>query len=165
MKCSRCNIALTQDNHNKGRTVCKFCYNNHVLAYYKNKFCSNSSSKSDASTQTDFLSGKQDSSYEQDSSNKQDRSSKHEKSNKQGRSSKHDSPNKQDSSSKQDISTNYLIAVDPIILCEKLQETLEKSVKSVSVIVLIKMIIDELLRVKAITRRQYNNMCKNFDFI
>ena len=111
------------------------------------------------------MSGKQDSSYEQDNSNKQNRSSKHEKSNKQGRSSKHDSPNKRDSSSKQDISTNYLIAVDPIILCEKLQETLEKSVKSVSVIVLIKMIIDELLRVEAITRRQYKNLCKNFDFI
>ena len=53
-KCSKCNIALLQDNYKKGRNVCKICYNNHVLANYKNKFCSNSSPKSDVSTQTEI---------------------------------------------------------------------------------------------------------------
>ena len=64
-----CKVALTQDKYKKGRTVCKLCYNNHVLAYYGIKNCSSSSSKSDAKTQTDF-------SNKQDSSNKQTRSSK-----------------------------------------------------------------------------------------
>ncbi len=52
--CSKCYIVLTQDNYKKGRTVCKLCYNNNVLRYHKNKLSSNSSPKSDASTQTDF---------------------------------------------------------------------------------------------------------------
>ena len=67
--CSKCYIALTQDNYKKGRTVCKLCYNNNVLRYYKNKFCSNPSPESDVSTQTDF-------SDELNSSNKQVRSKK-----------------------------------------------------------------------------------------
>ena len=33
--CSKCNIVLTRDNYKKGRTVCKLCYNNNVLTYYK----------------------------------------------------------------------------------------------------------------------------------
>ena len=53
--CSKCNIVITQDSHKKGRTVCKFCYNNHVLTYYKIRFSPYSSPKSDASTQTDFF--------------------------------------------------------------------------------------------------------------
>ncbi len=52
--CSKCNIVLTQDNYKKGRTVCRMCYNNNVLSYYKNNF-SDSSLKTDACTQTDFL--------------------------------------------------------------------------------------------------------------
>ena len=67
--CSKCKIVLTQDNFRKRRTVCKFCYNNNVLRYYKNKFCCNTSPKSDVSSQTDF-------SDEIDSSNKQVRSKK-----------------------------------------------------------------------------------------
>ena len=31
--CSKCDIASTQNNYRKGRTVCKWCYNNHVLGY------------------------------------------------------------------------------------------------------------------------------------
>ena len=34
--CSMCNIAVTQDNYKKARTVCISCYNNHVLTFYKN---------------------------------------------------------------------------------------------------------------------------------
>ena len=32
--CSKCSVTLNQDIYNKGRTVCKLSYNNHVLAYY-----------------------------------------------------------------------------------------------------------------------------------
>ena len=51
---SKCNIVLTQDNYKKRRTLCRFCYNNNVLRYYKNKFCYNPSPKSDAGIQADF---------------------------------------------------------------------------------------------------------------
>ena len=51
-----------------------------------------------------------------------------------------------------------------MILCEKLQEILVKSVKSENDNVLIRMILDEILKVKAIDKRQYHNKCKNFDF-
>ena len=54
VNCSKCNVVLLQDNYKKGRTVCKLCYNNNVLRYYKNKFSSNPSPKSDVGTQTDF---------------------------------------------------------------------------------------------------------------
>ena len=90
MKFSKCNIVITRDNFKKGRTVCKVCYNNHVLAYYKNTFCPNSSPKSDVSTQTEFL-NKQDISRKQVSSRIQDSSNKQVGSNKQGKSSKQDS--------------------------------------------------------------------------
>ena len=73
--CSKCNIILTQDNYKKGRTVCKFCYNNKVLRFYKNDFSSNSYPKSDASTQTDF-SDELDISYKQVRSRKQIKSRK-----------------------------------------------------------------------------------------
>ena len=36
VNCSKCNVVLTQNNYKKGRTVCKLCYNNNVLRYYKN---------------------------------------------------------------------------------------------------------------------------------
>ena len=92
--CSKCNIAITQHKYRKGRTVCKLCYNNYVFAYYKIKFCSNSSPKSDVGTHTNFSdkqeglnkkvgSSKKDCSNIQDRSNKQDKRSKHERSNKQ----------------------------------------------------------------------------------
>ena len=81
---SKCNTVITQDYHKKGRTVSKLCYNNHVLAYYKNKFGPISPPKTHASTQTDF-SNKQYSSEKQDSSNKQVSSNKQDNSNKQDR--------------------------------------------------------------------------------
>ena len=70
----------------KRRTVCKLFYNNQVLACYKNKFCRNSSLKTDVFTHTNFL-NKQDDSRKQDSSNKQVSSSK------QNSSFKHDGSN------------------------------------------------------------------------
>ena len=65
--CSKCNITITRDNYKKGRTVCKLCYNDHILAFYKNKFCSNQSPKSDVTTQTE-IPKRQDSSKKQDGS-------------------------------------------------------------------------------------------------
>ena len=73
VNCSKCNINLTKDKYKKGRTVFRFCYNNNVLRYYKNKFCSNTSTKSDVGTQTDF-SDELDNSYKQIRSRKQTKS-------------------------------------------------------------------------------------------
>ena len=83
MNCSKCKIIETQNNFKESRTVCKLCYNNHVLTYYKNRFCPNSSPQSDGSDQKGFFSNKHDISNKQDGSNKQDSSNKQESSNKQ----------------------------------------------------------------------------------
>ena len=88
VNCSKCNVPISHVKYRKCGTVCKVCYNNHVLAYYKKKFCPNSS-KSNVSTQTDF-SDKQDFSSKYDRSIKRDKSRKHEKSNEQDESSKQD---------------------------------------------------------------------------
>ena len=132
--------------------------------YYKNKFCSNSYPKSDVSTQTDFSDeldrlNKQDKSSKHDSSNKQVRSRKQARSSIQGSSSKQDCPNNQNSS------INYIIDADPDLLCDKLREILEKPVKTVSDNMMSEMIVDELLRVEAITEGQYNGMCRNLVFL
>ena len=150
--CSKCNIVLTRDNYKKGRTVCKFCYNNNVLRYYKNKFGSDLSSKTDASTQTDFSS-------ELDSSNKQVRSVRQNKTKKQA------SSNKQDCSNKQDISINNIIDSDPNLLCDKLREILSKPNMLERDYTMTKMILDELLRTKCIPRKQYNAMCKQIGLV
>ena len=127
--CSKCNIGLTQDNYKKGRTVCKFCYNNNVLRYYKKIFCSNPSPKSDASTQTDF-------SDQLDISYKQVRSRKQTKSRKQANSNKN------------------IIDADPNHLCDKFREILSKPDMIESDYTMSKMILDELLRTKSISRKR-----------
>ena len=136
--CSKCCVVLTQNNYKKGRTVCKLCYNNSVLRYYKNKFASDLVSKTDTSTQTDFSS-------ELDSSNKQKKSKK------------------QASSNNQDCSIN-LKNVDPDCLMEKFTELYnnkyENFEQSQSARELCKEILAELLRVKAITKREYNTLYK-----
>ena len=108
---------MTQNIYKKGRTFCKVCFNIHVFVYYKNKFCSKSSLKTDVGTQTDF-SDKQESLFEQEGSNKKVRSSKQDGSNKQVRSNKKDTSGKQVSSSKHDTSIN-IKNVDPECLMEK----------------------------------------------
>ena len=138
--CSKCNIVLTQDNYKKGRTVCKLCYNNNVLRYYKNKFCSNTSPKSDVGTQTDF-------SDELDIPYKQVRS------------------RKQTKSRKQAISNNNTIDVDPNLLCDKLREILSKPNMIDSDYTMSKMILDELLRTKCTPRKDYNAIRKNIGLI
>ena len=149
VNCSKCHIILTQDNYKKGRTVCKLCYNNNVLRYYKNKFCSNNSPKSDVGTQTDFL----------DSSNKQVTSRK------QTKSKKEPSTNKQDCSNNQDISINNIIDSDPNHLCDKVREILSKPDMSENDYTTSKMILDELLRTKCIPRKEYIAICKNIGLI
>ena len=138
--CSKCNIVLTWDNYKRGRTVCKLCYNNNVLTYYKNKFCSNPAPKSDVSTQTDF-------SNELDSSNNIVKSKKVVK------------------SKKQPIMNNFIKDLNPNLLCERLQEILSKPDMLESDYTMSKMILDELLRTKSIPRKQYNVICKNIGLI
>ena len=138
--CSKCNIFLTQDNYKKRRTVCKFCYNSNVLRFYKNKFCSNPSPKSDVGTETDF-------SDELDISYKQVRF------------------RRQTNSRKQTISNNNIIDVDPNQLCDKLREILSKPNMIESDYTMSKMILDELLRTKSIPRKEYNAICKNMGLI
>ena len=144
--CSKCNIVLTQDNYKKGRTVCRLCYNNNVLRYYKNKFYSNSTPKSDVSTQTDIL-------------------DVFHSSNKQFRSRKQTKCKKEPSLNNQDISIINIIDSDPNHLCDKLREILSKSDMSENEYTMSKMILDELLRTKSITRKDYNSICKNIGLI
>ena len=134
--CTKCDIVLTRDSYKKGRTVCKFCYNSNVLRYYKNKFCSNPSPKSDVSTQTDF-------SDELDISYKQVRS------------------RKQTKSRKQAISNNNIIDVDPNHQCDKLREILSKPDMIESDYTMSEMILDEKFRTKSVPRKEYNAICKN----
>ena len=156
--CSKCNIILTRDNYKRGRTVCKLCYNNNVLRYYKNKFCSNPSPKSDVGTQTDF-------SDQLDSSNKQVKSRKQVKTKKQASSNKQDCSNNQDCSNKQVISINNIVDADPNLICDKSKEILSKPDMLESDYTMAKMILDELLRTKCIPRKQYNGMCKQIGLI
>ena len=150
--CSKCDIVLTQNNYKKGRTVCKLCYNNNVLRYYKNKFCSNLTPKSDVGTQTDI-------------SDQLDSSNKRVKSRKQVKTKKQASSNNQDCSNKQDISINNIIDSDPNLLCDKLHEILSKPDMSENDYTTSKMILDELLRTKCIPRKEYIAICKNIGLI
>ena len=156
--CSKCDIILTQDNYKKGRTVCRVCYNNNVLTYYKNKFGSNSSIKTDVSTQTDF-------SDASDNTNQKIISKKQNTTIKKRRSTKKDNLIIQDTSNIKDISNNNIADVDPNLLCDKLKEILSKPDMVESDYSMSKMILDELLRTKCISRKDYNGICKNIGLI
>ena len=67
---------------------------------------------------------------------------------------------KQKCSTNQDISCNYIIDVDPNLLCDKLRDILSKLDMTDSDYTMAKMILDELLRTKSIPKKQYNAMCK-----
>ena len=73
---------------------------------------------------------------------------------------KQDDINELDSSNKQDLSNNYITVADPDLLFDKLRETLSKSVMTESDYTMTQMIIDELLRIKCITRKQCKAMCE-----
>ena len=164
--CSKCCVVLTQDNYKKGRTVCRMCYNNNVLRYYKNKFGSDLASKTDAGTQTDFPDVwnsliNQDISTNKSTSNICDNSNKKRNTHiKKDRSTKKDNLIIQDSSNIEDITIDNIFDNDPNHLCDKLKEILSKPNMIENDYTMTKMILDELLRTKCIPKRQYNAMCK-----
>ena len=79
---------------------------------------------------------------------------------KQARSSEQASSNNQDCSNKQDISNSYITDADPDLLCDKLRGTLSKSVMIESDYTSVKMTLDEILRVRCISRKQYKAKCE-----
>ena len=174
--CSKCDIVLTRDNYKKDRTVCRMCYNNNVLTYYKNKFGVNSSIKTDTSTQTDFsdvcnslinqdMVTNKSTSNVSDNSNKKIISKKRTSSNKKDRSIKNDNINIQECSNIEDISINNILDADPNLLCDKLQEIVKKPVRSESDYITAQMIIDELYRTKCIPRKQYKALCEKIKLV
>ena len=109
------------------------------------------------------FSNNQDVSVIQDSSNKENISNKQVRSRKQIFSKKQMRLGKEDSSNKQDVSIN-LKSIDPDCLMDKFSElyiseyeTIEQSQAAREHA---KEILDELLRVEAITKRQYNTLYK-----
>ena len=138
--CSKCSIVLNRDNYKRRRTVCKLCYNNNVLLYYKNKFGSDPASKTAASTQTDF-------SDQLNSLNKQIKSKK------------------RTISKELDIIINNIADNDPNLLCDKLKEILSKPDMLESDYTMSKMILDELLKTKCISKKDYIGFCKNIRLV
>ena len=170
--CSKCDIILTRDNYKKGRTVCKLCYNNNVLRYYKNKFCSNLTPKSDVGTQTDWnnlinqdITNNKSTSNDCVNSNKKILSKKQSTPTKKVRSTKKDDLINHDSSNIEDITINNIYDNDPNRLCDKLREILSKSDMIESDYTMTKMILDELLRSKCISKKQYNGISKNIGLL
>ena len=131
-KCSKCSTLITIENYKKDRSVCKNCYNTITLNLMKNRFGL----------------------LEEQSSSKQGRSSNQDIS---------DNSNKQDRSRKQDTSIN-LKNIDPDCLMEKFSELYNNKYdsddKAQAAREHAKEILNELLRVKAITKRQYNTLYK-----
>ena len=174
-QCTKYYDKITQDNCKKDRSICRKCYSKYMLDYnssrrgdYNKLDSSNnfdSSNKLDSSREQD-VSSKTDGSNKQDSSSKQDRSNKEDISIKQVRSRKQNSSRKQDTSSKQDSFIN-LKNVDPDCLMEKFTELYNVIYASNEEAQVArergKEILNELLRVKAITKRQYNTLFKKCD--
>ena len=178
-QCSKCHDKITHDNYKKDRSICRKCYSKYMLEYNSSKrgdydkvVCSREqdvSSKTDSSDNFDSSNNfdslnKQESSRKQVRSRKQDSSNKQVRMRKQVRTKIQDSTSNQDCSNIEDISVNNITDADPDRLCDKLRENLSKSVMLESDYTMAKMIIDEFFRVKCITRKQYNNMCKNLAF-
>ena len=155
-KCSKCSTPITTKNYKKDRSVCKNCYNTNTLILMKKRF----ELLEESSSSNQDVSDIQDRSNEEDISNKQVRSRK------QNSSRKQDSSNKQVRSSKQD-SSNNLKNVDPDCLMEKFTELYNSKYASNEEAQVArehgKEILNELLRVKAITKRQYNALYKKCD--
>ena len=155
-QCSKCYDKITHDNYKKDRSICRKCYSKYMLEY-------NSSRRGDYNKLDS--SNKQDSSNKEDVSKKQVGTRKQDSSRKQVRTKKQDSINNQECSNIEDISINNIKNADPDLLCDKLRETLSKSIMLESDYTMAKMIIDELLRVNCITRKQHNAMFKKIGFI
>ena len=123
----------------------------------------NSSSKQDKSDIQDS-SDKEGISNKQLRSKKQDSSSKHVSSNKQVRSNKHSGYTKKGSSNELDSSKN-LKNLDPDCLMKKFSELYNSKYDSDEKAQAAREqaieILDELLRVKALAKKQYNTLFKN----
>ena len=157
--CSKCNIILTRDIYKKGRSVCKVCYNNGVLTYYKNKFGSNSAIKIDISTQTEFL-DLRDGLINQDISTSKSSSNICDNSNKKIISKKRNT--EKDNLIIQD--NNNITDTDPNCLMDKFTELYKSKYTSIEEAQVArehcKKILNELLRVKALTNRMYDSLYK-----
>ena len=133
--CSKCSTLVTTENYKKDRSVCKNCYNTNTLNLMKKRF----------RLLEENTSRNQDVSDIQDISKKQDIS------------------HKQVKSRKQKTSIN-LKNIDPDCLMEKFSELYNNKYDSVEKAQTArehaKEILNELLRVKAITKRQYNTLYK-----
>ena len=66
---------------------------------------------------------------------------------------------------KQTISNDNIIVSDPNHLCEKVREILSKPDMLENDYTMSKMILDELIRTKSVTRKDYNAICKNIGLI
>ena len=140
-KCSKCSTLITTENYKKDRSVCKNCYNTNTLNLMKKRFGL----------------------IEENSSRNQDVSDIQGSSNKEDISKKQDISHKQVKSSKQNTSNN-LKNIDPDCLMEKFSELYNNKYDSVEKAQAArehaKEILNEILRVKAITKRQYNTLYK-----
>ena len=58
-----------------------------------------------------------------------------------------------------------LTDVYPDLLCDKLRETLSKSVMLESDYTMVKMVLDEFLKVRCISRKQYKRVCEKIRLI
>ena len=180
-QCSKCHEKITHDNYTKDRSICRKCYSKYMLEYNSSKrgdydkvVCSRKqdvSSKTDSSDNVDSSnnfdslnkqesSRKQVRSRKQDSSNKEDLPNKQVRTRKQIRTKKQDSTSNQERSNIEDLSINNITDAEPDLLCDKLRETLSKSVMLESDYTMVQMIIDEILRVRCITRKHYKAMCE-----
>ena len=150
-QCTKCYDKITRDNYKKDRSICRKCYSKYMLDY-------NSSRRGDFN--------KIDNSNNFDSSNKLDSSRKQDRSNKEDISNRQVKSRKQNSSSKQDSSIN-LKNIDPDCLMENFTELYNSKYASNEEAQVArergKEILNDLLRVKAITKRQYNTLYKKCD--
>ena len=174
-ECTKCFDKITRDNYKKDRSICRKCYSKYMLEYNSNRRSEynklGSSNNFDSSNKLDS-SRKQDVSSNFDSSNKQEISRKQDSSNKEDiikkpvRSRKQNSSNKQvksDNSDKLYGSIN-IKNIDPDCLMEKFTEIYDKKYEnfeqSQPAREHCKEILAELLRVKTITKREYNTLYK-----
>ena len=183
-ECTKCFDKITRDNYKKDRSICRKCYSKYMLEYNSNRRgeynkldSSNnfdSSNKLDSSRKQD-VSSKTDSSNNFDSSNKQEISRKQDSSNKEDIINKPVRSRKQNSSNKQVKSDNSdklygsinIKNIDPDCLMEKFTELYNNKYESFEesqpAREHCKEILAELLRVKAITKREYNTLYKKYE--
>ena len=155
-QCSKCYDKKTRDNYKKDRSICRKCYSKFMLEYNSSK--RGDYNKLDNSNNFDS-SGKQVRSRKEDIPNKEVRKRK------QVRIKKRDSIDNQECSNIEDISINNIIDADPNHLCDNLREILSKPEMLELDYTMSKMILDEILRVKCISRKDYNSVCKSIGFI